>query len=69
MLLWSHKLNFGREYIIQNHLIPRLVLFARLWPESGLWIQGYFKSNHRLEYEELLDRLGNDNKMVRLIYK
>lgn len=64
------KLNFGREYIIPKPFDPRLIAVvapavARAAMESGV-------AKHPIldwdKYtEELLERLGNDNKMVRLL--
>jgi len=64
------KLNFGREYIIPKPFDPRLIAVvapavARAAMESGV-------AQHPItdwdKYTEgLLDRLGNDNKMVRLL--
>ena len=64
------KLIFGRDYIIPSPFDPRLITVvspavAKAAMESGV------ASNPILDWdkyeEELLDRLGNDNKMVRLI--
>ncbi|HYD90124.1 MAG TPA: phosphate acyltransferase, partial [Flavobacterium sp.] len=64
------KLNFGRDYIIPKPFDPRLIAVvapavARAAMESGV-------AQHPIHdwdryTEELLDRLGNDNKMVRLL--
>ena len=64
------KLNFGREYIIPKPFDPRLIstvapAVARAAMESGV-------ATHPIldwqKYEdELLERLGSDNKMVRLL--
>ncbi len=64
------KLNFGREYIIPKPFDPRLITVvapavAKAAMESGVALNP-ITDWHRYE-EELLDRLGNDNKMVRLI--
>lgn len=64
------KLNFGRDYIIPKPFDPRLIAVvapavARAAMESGVAknpIQDWDKYT-----EELLERLGNDNKMVRLL--
>lgn len=64
------KLNFGREYIIPKPFDPRLIAVvapavAKAAMESGvaqIEIQDWGK------YElELLDRLGSDNKMIRML--
>ena len=64
------KLNFGREYIIPKPFDPRLIAVvapavAKAAMESGvaqIEIQDWEK------YElELLDRLGSDNKMIRML--
>lgn len=64
------KLNFGRDYIIPKPFDPRLIAVvapavARAAMESGV------AKNPILDWdkyvEELLERLGNDNKMVRLL--
>lgn len=64
------KLNFGRDYIIPKPFDPRLIAVvapavAKAAMDSGVAknpIQDWDKY-----VEELLDRLGNDNKMVRLL--
>jgi malate dehydrogenase (oxaloacetate-decarboxylating)(NADP+) len=64
------KLNFGRDYIIPKPFDPRLIAVvapavARAAMESGVAqkpIHDWDKYT-----EELLERLGNDNKMVRLL--
>jgi len=64
------KLNFGRDYIIPKPFDPRLIAVvapavARAAMESGVAqkpITDWDKYT-----EELLERLGNDNKMVRLL--
>jgi len=64
------KLNFGRDYIIPKPFDPRLIAVvapavARAAMESGVAqkpITDWDKYG-----EELLERLGNDNKMVRLL--
>lgn len=64
------KLTFGREYIIPSPFDPRLITVvapavAKAAMESGVALNPITDWN---EYEEsLLERLGNDNKMVRLI--
>ena len=64
------KLVFGKEYIIPSPFDPRLITVvapavAKAAMDSGVAL------NHITDWkkyeEELLDRLGNDNKMVRLI--
>ena len=64
------KLTFGREYIIPSPFDPRLITVvapavAKAAMESGVAL------NPILDWdkyeEELLDRMGNDNKMVRMI--
>jgi malate dehydrogenase (oxaloacetate-decarboxylating)(NADP+) len=64
------KLNFGREYIIPKPFDPRLITVvapavAKAAMDSGVALNP-ITDWHKYE-EELLDRLGNDNKMVRLI--
>jgi malate dehydrogenase (oxaloacetate-decarboxylating)(NADP+) len=64
------KLLFGRDYIIPKPFDPRLIAVvapavARAAMESGVALQpitDWDKYN-----EELLERLGNDNKMARLL--
>jgi malate dehydrogenase (oxaloacetate-decarboxylating)(NADP+) len=64
------KLTFGREYIIPSPFDPRLITVvapavAKAAMDSGVALNPITDWN---EYEEsLLERLGNDNKMVRLI--
>ncbi|MGV3460336.1 MAG: NADP-dependent malic enzyme [Flavobacterium sp.] len=64
------KLNFGRDYIIPKPFDPRLIAVvapavARAAMESGV---AKHPINDWDKYtEELLERLGNDNKMVRLL--
>ena len=64
------KLVFGREYIIPSPFDPRLITVvapavAKAAMDSGVALNPIQDWN---KYEEeLLDRLGNDNKMVRLI--
>ncbi len=64
------RLNFGKEYIIPKPFDPRLITVvapavARAAMESGVAL------NPILDWEkyeeELLERLGSDNKMVRLL--
>lgn len=64
------KLIFGTEYIIPKPFDPRLITIvapavARAAMESGV-AQNPITDWDKYE-EELLERLGNDNKMVRLI--
>ena len=64
------KLVFGREYIIPSPFDPRLITVvapavAKAAMDSGVALNPITDWN---KYEEeLLNRLGNDNKMVRLI--
>jgi malate dehydrogenase (oxaloacetate-decarboxylating)(NADP+) len=64
------KLNFGRDYIIPKPFDPRLIsvvapAVAKAAMESGVALNPI---TDWLKYEEeLLDRLGSDNKMVRLL--
>jgi malate dehydrogenase (oxaloacetate-decarboxylating)(NADP+) len=64
------KLTFGREYIIPSPFDPRLITVvapavAKAAMESGVALNPILDWN---KYEEeLLDRMGNDNKMVRMI--
>jgi malate dehydrogenase (oxaloacetate-decarboxylating)(NADP+) len=64
------KLTFGREYIIPSPFDPRLITIvapavAKAAMDSGVALNPITDWN---EYEEsLLERLGHDNKMVRLI--
>lgn len=64
------KLNFGRDYIIPKPFDPRLIAVvapavAKAAMDSGVAMNPI---NDWDKYvEELLDRLGNDNKMVRLL--
>jgi malate dehydrogenase (oxaloacetate-decarboxylating)(NADP+) len=64
------KLVFGREYIIPSPFDPRLITIvapavAKAAMDSGVALNPITDWN---KYEEeLLNRLGNDNKMVRLI--
>ncbi|RDI52176.1 NADP-dependent malic enzyme [Flavobacterium glaciei] len=64
------KLNFGREYIIPKPFDPRLITIvapavAKAAMDSGVALNPI--TDWKKYEEELMDRLGNDNKMVRLI--
>ena len=64
------KLVFGREYIIPKPFDPRLISIvapavAKAAMESGVALNPIV--DWKKYEEELLERLGNDNKMVRLI--
>ncbi|MBF7091762.1 NADP-dependent malic enzyme [Flavobacterium sp. ALJ2] len=64
------KLGFGREYIIPKPFDPRLITVvapavAKAAMDSGVALNPI--TDWEKYEEELLDRLGNDNKMVRLI--
>ena len=64
------KLTFGRDYIIPSPFDPRLITVvapavARAAMESGV-AQNPIQDWKKYE-EELLDRMGSDNKMVRMI--
>lgn len=64
------KLNFGREYIIPKPFDPRLIAVvapavAKAAMDSGVAKQPI--TDWDKYTEELLERLGNDNKMVRLL--
>jgi malate dehydrogenase (oxaloacetate-decarboxylating)(NADP+) len=64
------KLNFGRDYIIPKPFDPRLISIvapavAKAAMESGVALNPI--TDWDKYEEELLGRLGNDNKMVRLI--
>ncbi|TRX42384.1 NADP-dependent malic enzyme [Flavobacterium restrictum] len=64
------KLTFGRDYIIPKPFDPRLITIvapavAKAAMDSGVAL--YPITDWKKYEEELLDRLGNDNKMVRLI--
>ena len=66
----AKKLTFGREYIIPSPFDPRLIAVvapavARAAMESGVAKNPIQDWN--LYEEELLDRMGSDNKMVRMI--
>src|SRR6478609_5760264 len=64
------KLVFGKEYIIPKPFDPRLIAIvapavAKAAMESGVALSPI--TDWDKYEEELLDRLGNDNKMIRLI--
>ncbi|WP_310380499.1 NADP-dependent malic enzyme [Flavobacterium sp.] len=64
------KINFGRDYIIPKPFDPRLITIvapavAKAAMDSGVALNPI--TDWGKYEEELLDRLGNDNKMVRLI--
>lgn len=64
------KLVFGKEYIIPKPFDPRLIsvvspAVAKAAMESGVALNPI--SDWNKYEEELIERLGNDNKMVRLI--
>lgn len=64
------KLNFGREYIIPKPFDPRLIAVvapavAEAAMKSGVALNPI--TDWDKYTEELLERLGNDNKMVRLL--
>ena len=64
------KLNFGREYIIPKPFDPRLITMvapavAKAAMDSGVALNPI--SDWQKYEEELLERLGSDNKMVRLL--
>lgn len=64
------KLIFGKEYIIPKPFDPRLITIvapavAKAAMDSGVALNPI--TDWKKYEEELLDRLGNDNKMVRLI--
>ncbi|WP_348797641.1 NADP-dependent malic enzyme [Flavobacterium adhaerens] len=64
------KLGFGREYIIPKPFDPRLIsevapAVAKAAMESGVALNPI--TDWEKYKEELMERLGNDNKMVRLI--
>jgi malate dehydrogenase (oxaloacetate-decarboxylating)(NADP+) len=64
------KLNFGRDYIIPKPFDPRLITIvapavAKAAMDSGVALNPI--TDWAKYEEELLNRLGNDNKMVRLI--
>lgn len=65
------RLTFGREYIIPKPFDPRLIAtvppaVAKAAMESGV-AKGSIEDWEKYE-EELLSRLGNDNKLVRLLH-
>ncbi|RTY71470.1 NADP-dependent malic enzyme [Flavobacterium sp. GSP27] len=66
----AKKLTFGRDYIIPSPFDPRLIIVvapavAKAAMDSGVALNPI---TDWVKYEEeLLERLGNDNKMVRLI--
>lgn len=64
------KLNFGRDYIIPKPFDPRLITHvapavAKAAMDSGVATHPIY--DWEKYEEELLDRLGSDNKMVRLL--
>jgi malate dehydrogenase (oxaloacetate-decarboxylating)(NADP+) len=64
------KLNFGKDYIIPKPFDPRLIAriplaVARAAMESGVALNPI--TDWEKYEEELLERLGSDNKMVRLL--
>ena len=64
------KLNFGRDYIIPKPFDPRLITIvapavAKAAMESGVALNPI--TDWEKYEEELLERLGYDNKMVRLL--
>ena len=64
------KLNFGRDYIIPKPFDPRLITMvapavAKAAMESGVALHPI--TDWQKYEEELLERLGSDNKMVRLL--
>jgi malate dehydrogenase (oxaloacetate-decarboxylating)(NADP+) len=64
------KLTFGREYIIPSPFDPRLITVvapavAKAAMDSGVALNPIL--DWKKYEDELLDRMGNDNKMVRLI--
>ena len=64
------KLNFGREYIIPKPFDPRLITtvapaVAKAAMESGVALNPI--TDWAKYEEELSDRMGSDNKMVRLL--
>ncbi len=64
------KLGFGKEYIIPKPFDPRLIsevapAVAKAAMESGVALNPI--TDWEKYREELMERLGNDNKMVRLI--
>jgi malate dehydrogenase (oxaloacetate-decarboxylating)(NADP+) len=66
------KLNFGREYIIPKPFDPRLIAVvppavAQAAIDSGVAQEPI--TDWKKYEEELLQRLGNDNKLVRLLHR
>ena len=64
------KLNFGRDYIIPKPFDPRLIAVVAPAVAKAAMDSGVAKSpitDWDKYAEELLERLGNDNKMVRLL--
>jgi len=64
------KLTFGRDYIIPSPFDPRLITVvapavAKAAMDSGVALNPIL--DWKKYEEELLDRMGNDNKMVKLI--
>ena len=64
------KINFGRDYIIPKPFDPRLITIvapavAKAAMDSGVALNPI--TDWKKYEEELLERLGNDNKMVRQI--
>ena len=64
------KLNFGRDYIIPKPFDPRLITMvaqavAKAAMESGVALNPI--TDWQKYEEELLERMGSDNKMVRLL--
>ena len=64
------KLNFGKDYIIPKPFDPRLITMvapavAKAAMESGVALNPI--SDWEKYEEELLERMGSDNKMVRLL--
>src|SRR5690554_3701274 len=65
------KLNFGRDYIIPKPFDPRLIVAVPPAVAKAAMESGVAKApiEDWLKYEdELLQRLGNDNKIVRLLH-
>jgi malate dehydrogenase (oxaloacetate-decarboxylating)(NADP+) len=64
------KLNFGREYIIPKPFDPRLIAVVAPAVARAAMYSGVAENpitDWEKYIEELLERLGNDNKMVRLL--
>ncbi len=66
------KLNFGRDYIIPKPFDPRLIAVvppavAKAAMDSGVAQEPI--TDWKKYEEELLQRLGNDNKLVRLLHR